>query len=108
MALSLRIREDELSKLDCQPDSTVGLFWAKFADRRPLAVPNMAEVCAKIAHCVENNYCADTVQDMPNMMTEQQLQQVMAEADGKATWSGMITHILGPFKPSVTAVDIAN
>ena len=107
MALSLRIREDELSKLDCQPDSPVGLFWAKFADRRPLAVPNMAEVCAKIAYCVENNYCADTVQDMPNMMTEQQLQQVMAEADGKATWSGMITHILGPFKPSVTAVDIA-
>ncbi len=101
MALALHVREDELSRLGCEPNSAVSLFWANFAERRPSAVPNMRAVCENIAHHVRHDYCADVVQDMPALMTEEQLQKVMSEAGGKATWSGLVTFLLGPFKSSV-------
>ena len=101
MALALHINDDELSKFGCDPDSPVCIFWAKFAERRPTAVADMATVCNKIAQTIENDYCAESVEDMPKLLTEDQLQQVMAKEGGKPTWSGLITHILGPFKPSV-------
>ena len=103
MALALRLNDDELSKLGVDPDSPVSLFWAKFAERRPTAVPDMETVCSKIAQTIEHDYCAESVEDMPKLLTEDQLQQVMAKAGGKPTWSGLITYILGPFKPSLAA-----
>lgn len=104
MAHALNVRENELSKLGCELDSPVSLFWAKFAERRPSAAPNMRVVCENIARAISDDYCADEVQEMLMLMTEEQLQKVMAEAGGKATWIGMITYILGPFKPSTLNV----
>jgi hypothetical protein len=103
MTLALHINHDELFKLGCSPDSPVGLFWAKFAERRPTAVPDMEKVCRKIAQTIEHDYCAESVEDMPKLLTEDQLQQVMAKEGGKPTWSGLLTYILGSFKPSVAA-----
>ena len=103
MTLALHINDDELFKLGCYPDSPVGLFWAKFAERRPTAVPDMEKVCKKIAQTIEHDYCAESVEDMPKLLTEHQLQQVMAKEGGKPTWSGLLTYILGSFKPSVAA-----
>ena len=103
MTLALHINDDELFKLGCYPDSPVGLFWAKFAERRPTAVPDMEKVCKKIAQTIEHDYCAESVEDMPKLLTEHQLQQVMAKEGGKSTWSGLLTYILGSFKPSVAA-----
>ena len=95
MALALHINADELSKFGCDPDSPVCIFWAKFAERRPTAVADMATVCNKIAQTIENDYCAESVEDMPKLLTGDQLQQVMAKEGGKPTWSGLLTYILG-------------
>ena len=62
--------------------------------------PDMPVVCKNIAAVVAQDYCADTVGELALMMTENQLQKVMTESGGKATWSGMITSFLGPFRPS--------
>ena len=48
MTLALHMNHDELFKLGCSPDSPVDLFWAKFAERRPTAVPDMEKVCRSL------------------------------------------------------------
>ena len=68
MTLALHINDDELFKLGCYPESPVGLFWAKFAERRPTAVPDMEKVCKKIAQTIEHDYCAESVEDMPKLL----------------------------------------
>ena len=64
----------------------------------------MRAVCENIAHHIRHDYCADVVKDMPALMTEEQLQKVMSEAGGKATWIGLVTFLLGPFKSSMLTV----
>lgn len=105
---AVHIRTDELlTRFGCEPESPVSMFWDGLAAARPTAAPEMPTVCKTIAARVED-FCADTVQDMPMLMTELQLQQVMVQAGGKAAWSGLVTHVLGPFKSSVvTAPDSA-
>ena len=98
---ALHIRTDELlTKFGCTPESPVSLFWDAFAAARPTAAAEMQTVCDHIAARLAD-FCVDTVQEMPVMMTELQLEQVMAQAGGKATWSGLVTYMLGPFKASV-------
>ena len=92
--------ENALAALGCARDEPVANFWEAVAQRMPTAAPDMPAVCKNIAAVVAQDYCADTVGELALMMTENQLQKVMTESGGKATWSGMITSFLGPFRSS--------
>lgn len=100
MALVVHGNEGALAKLGVDPDSTVPFFWAKIAEQRPTAAPNMAEICRKIGATIESDYFAMSCSEMPLLMSEWQLQQVIVAAGGKSTWSGLVTFALGPFKSS--------
>ena len=92
--------EEELAKLGLEPTSSVSNFWNKVAERKSTAHPQMAKVCSQIATVVEEDFCAETIEEMRGMLTVEQLQQIMSQSGGKSTWSAMITKIVGDFKPS--------
>ena len=99
--------EDELEKLGLDRYSSVSQFWRKLAEKKATAHLEMPDICSKIPSVIESDFCADSIEEMREMLTVEQLQQIMSQAGGKATWSAFVQRIVGDFKQSAPTAMVA-
>ena len=102
MALALVAHQDELEKMGCTLKSEVTLFWARLAERMAdKAQENVGDIFSKCAETVRRDFLADTVEEMMELVGDTQIQQLLTNAGGKATWKNVIEYIVGSkFKSS--------
>ena len=102
LALCSAAEQGELEKMGCTLQTEVTLFWTKAAERLASKTPeNVGKIFSMCAQSVEQEYLANTVKEMMEVVTDTQIQQLLTKAGGKATWKNVIEFIVGSkFKSS--------
>jgi|TARA_B110000046_G_C12905579_1_gene360556 hypothetical protein len=86
---------DELAMLGCDMNSDVAFFFSKVPERMKKPPPNADDIFAAIAEEVEDTHQAGSVEEMMKLMTDVQMQKVLTQAGGKATWITFLEMIIG-------------
>lgn len=105
MALALQsaaLPESELDQMGCTLKSDLPHFYKALAERIANKAPvNIANIFSKCAEVIERDYFASNVEEMMLLVGDTQIQQVLTQAGGKATWKNILELVVGcKFKPS--------
>ena len=107
MALVLQSAEElsELEKMGCSLQSELPHFFKKLAERMSAKAPaNIGDVFSSCADAIQTDFLVDNVQDMFLTVYDSQIQNVLVQTGGKATWKNIIELVAGvKFKSSAPA-----
>ena len=86
---------EELAKLGCDMNSKVADVFERLPGRMKKPPANAAEIFSTVATVVEEEFQADTLAEMMELMLVGQFEKVLTQAGGKATWVAWIEMIFG-------------
>ena len=82
--------------MGCTLQTELPYFWKKLAERLAHKAPsNIGDIFSNCAQVIELDFLASTVEDMMLLVGDTQIQQVLTQQGGRATWKNLIELIVG-------------